>query len=149
MSNVALAKPKTISSAVITCTKFGTAGTDFHIKVGRARIKFRNKYVENTGDGDTAPAFDAANWQYTSVAIAGWMVAGSVSTFLLASLWDGTTPKNPLQASFKLSLASSQVLTIPTALITDWEIDWQRDGELIPMFCNILATDTVATWGIT
>lgn len=146
MSNIALAKPKSITGAIITCTKFGTGGTDFYVKVGRCRRRFRNGPVaETTGDGDDAPSFDAGNWQYAQLSMAGWLPAGSVSTMLLASLWDSA--KNPLAASLKLSMASSQIFTVPKALITHWEDDYQRGGAVIPVFITIVATDTVVTHG--
>lgn len=146
MSNVALAIPKSISSAVITGSLLGTAGTSFFIKVQRARINpVAGRIEETTGDGDTAPSFDSSYWQYVDLSLAGWLIAQSVNTLLLAYLWD--TTKNPLASSMKLWVATGHVLTIPKALITAMPMEYDRRAAAIPLFMNIKATDTVATWG--
>ncbi len=145
MSNVALSVPKTISSAVVTGSLLGTAGTSYFIKVHRARVRQRaGRVMESTGDGDAAPAFESSYWQYLDLNLMGWMPAASVSAFLLASAW--STSLNPLASSMKLWIATGQVLTIPKALITDIDIDFGRTEPYIPMYMQIKATDTVATW---
>ncbi len=157
MANVSLAAPHSISSAVITSTVFGSSGSDFYIKVGRARVSSRiGPIVETTGDGDSAPAFETGYWQYTNLAIAGWMPAAANDSSLTnltataATLVDGTQ-KNPLTASIKLSLASNHHITIPAnaALITQWEWEYQRQGGVIPVFVNIITTHSLATWSST
>ena len=146
---MSLAQPKTISSAVITSSLLGTAGTDFFIKVGRFRIRVRNGPVaDTTGDGDSAPSFDMGYWQYTDIALAGWMPSAA-NTGTLTN--QANTSKNPVNATVKLSLSTNHHITIPSgsALITDWQIDYGRNESVIPIFVNIKTTYSLATWSST
>lgn len=147
MSNIALAKPSTITGAIITCTKFGTGGTDVYIKVNQFVPIFTIPERESSGDGDAAPSFDSQYWLYCNGHFNGWMVAASVSTFLLINLIDST--KNPLAASLKFNFATQQILTIPKMLINAYIPVYERTLPYIPVRIGFKATDSHPTWGTT
>lgn len=149
MSNVGLAKPQSITSAIITCSVFGTIGTDHFIKVEEFRPAFRIPDTEDSGDGDGAPSFTAALWMYCSGEFNGWMIqaASPGSTFLLANLINSA--KNPLSASLKFNFATQQILTIPTVLLTGFYPVYKRTYELIPCRFTFKATNSHPTWNTT
>lgn len=157
MSNVALAQPHSVSAAIITCSLFGTSGTKFYVKVGRARISSRTgPVIETTGDGDDAPALETGYWQYTNLALAGWMPSAANADTLTNLTATNTqivaaSQQNPIPATLKLSLSSNHHLNFAsgTALITSWDWEYSREQAVIPVFINIRATYSLATWSST
>lgn len=149
MSNVLLARPTTITGAIITCTKLGTAGTDFFIKVMEADIDWHDRVEETTGDGDAARSLDISHFGYTSLVFSGFMLAHSVagSWDLIANLQNSA--KNPLAASLKLNTSTSEILTIAKGVIPRWRIRYRRGFATIPCVVTVLTTDSSAAWGDT
>lgn len=150
MSNVALAKPSSVTSAIITCTVFGTAGTDFYMKVDRSRFSGRQKIHPTTGDGDAAPSFDLNYFMVTHFSLSGWLVAASVHAnvdqFMANML---LSAKNPLSASFKLNIATSLVITVSKVVIPGYDFGYVRDDGVLPTMLDCYATDSHATMDAT
>lgn len=149
MSNVGLARPQAVTGAIITCSVFGTTGTDYFIKVEEFRPRFIIPDKEDSGDGDAAPSFTAALWMYCSGVFNGWMIqqASPGSTFLLANFIDSS--KNPLSASLKFNFATQQILTIPKVLLTGFFPIYKRTLEIVPCAISFKATNSHPTWSTT
>lgn len=147
MSNVSLAKPGANTGAIISCTKLGVAGTDFFLKVMEWDTDVLIPADETSGDGDTSPSFDSANWTYTTAFLTGFMPASSVTGNwnMIGNL--ATAAKNPLAASLKIFHADTQVLTIPKGLIVRCRVRGRRSSGNLGMSMIIRATDTIASWG--
>lgn len=145
MSNVALARPTTITSAIITCTKFGTGGTDFYMKVKDSMIGGSMDIEKTNGDGDAVTSWDMNYWLDFRFTLKGWLVAYSVSSSVanfIANFIDPT--KNPLAASFKLNLATSLVITAPAVAMPRFRFGYSRDGITLPMTIECYATNTAS-----
>lgn len=150
MSNVVLARPTSFTSAVITCTKFGTTGTDFWIKLLDCKIRGKQKMEITTGDGDAAPSLDLNYHMLTSITMRGWLVAHSVNSSVvnfMANFIDSA--KNPLAASLKINAATSVVFTFAKVVIPEFEFGYSRDGATLPLMLQCYQTDTHATMAAT
>lgn len=148
MANVALTKPRSVTGNIIVAADIGVdSSDDFLIKVVTGGFRYKNPDGETTGDGDNAPAFEPSNWGYLTFRLRGFMIAGSIAPFKLASLVDTTL--NPLAASMKFHLGTNNVLTIPTALINWFDIEYARTGNAVGLAMIGKATDSAPTWGST
>jgi hypothetical protein len=149
MANINLARPTGQTTPVISCSVFGTGGTDFFMKVTRARIRFEQDVEKTTGDGDDAPVYEVNYFMTTRATLFGFVVAQAVDTSLTLLSSFLNSSKNPLTATWNIKLASSYVLKMTKVVIPVMEIGYERDRGKIPLMMSIIGTDTHATLATT
>ena len=147
MPNVTLAKPRTVSGAIITGSGIGTAyGTDtFVLKVQRGRIRTSTPWEETTGDGDASgPVIENSQDMYGAFRLEGFMVGAGVGddhALGIINLKDQSTP-------VELGIVFSSGEFFPRdggndlpVLVTDVIIDWTARGPHIGVAILMQATD--------
>jgi hypothetical protein len=111
MSTVALSRPGTVATALISGTAAGSSSGTFKIFVQDWEDNYEVRTTEVTGDGHTAPVFQHGALIYGQFRLSGYMVAGSAIGIANLSAdingGYGATAAHTLQVSFESGLALS------------------------------------------
>jgi hypothetical protein len=111
MSTVALSRPATIGSAMITGTAAGDTSGTFRIMVQEFTDDFEVRMTEVTGDGSTAPTFQHGALIYGQFSMVGYMVATeAIGIANLSSNVNGgygTTAPHTLEVKFDAGIKIS------------------------------------------
>lgn len=142
MSTVALAKPGTITSAMLVSNSY-LSGADesskyFYMKIKRAAIRQGSPQHDVTGDGDSQPEHETNLLLYGQIQLSGWMLAGRALG--VANIIDPA--KNPITIRL---MASSVRFFDGTWLLTFFDVSWERDGPFVAVQVSGTQTATTAS----